>query len=106
VRFKKIIFFFLLSTFAINATAQSLLDSLSLSQQKVYKDLSFALSQPDSVFALDLSKKKLKTLPDDLKKLPNLQWLKLEKNNLKEIPTWIGDFTNLQYLDLSNNNLV
>ncbi len=106
MRFKKIIFVFLLSAYAINVSAQSLLDSLTLTQQKVYKDLNIALSQPDSVFALDLSRKKLKTVPEELKKLPNLQWLKLDRNNLKEVPSWIGDLTSLQYLDLSNNNLV
>ena len=106
MRVKKIIFVFLLSAYAINASGQSLLDSLTLTQQKVYKDLNIALSQPDSVFALDLSRKKLKTVPEELKKLPNLQWLKLDRNNFKEIPYWIGDLISLQYLDLSNNNLV
>ncbi|MFN5347008.1 MAG: leucine-rich repeat domain-containing protein [Bacteroidota bacterium] len=103
---KKIIFIFLIGLFAKDVIAQNLLDSLTLSQQKVYKDLDFALNNADSVFALDLSKKKLKVVPDDIKKLPNLQWLKLEKNNLKDIPPWIGDLVNLQYLDLSNNDLI
>jgi Leucine-rich repeat (LRR) protein len=106
VSIKKIIFVFLLGLLAKDVVAQNLLDSLTLSQQKVYKDLNFALSNADSVFALDLSKKKLKVVPEDIKKLPNLQWLKLEKNNLKDIPSWIGDLVNLQYLDLSNNDLV
>jgi leucine-rich repeat protein SHOC2 len=106
VSIKKIIFAFLFALSAQHVVAQSLLDSLTLSQQKVYKDLNFALSHADSVYALDLSKKKLKVVPEDLKKLPNLQWLKLEKNNLKDIPAWIGDLVNLQYLELSNNDLV
>ena len=103
---KNIFFFLFFCAISISASGQSLLDSLTLSQQKVFKDLSYALAHPDSAFALDLSKKKLKEVPIDLKKLPNLQWLKLEKNNLKEIPAWIGDLSNLQYLDLSNNSLV
>ena len=103
---KKIIFVFLFGLFVHEADAQNLLDSLTLSQQKVYKELNYALDHADSVFALDLSKKKLKLVPEEIKKLPNLQWLKLSKNNLKDIPSWIGDLVNLQYLDLSNNNLV
>ncbi len=103
---KKIIFVFLFGLFVQNVNAQNLLDSLTLSQQKVYKDLTIALNNSDSVFSLDLSKKKLKFIPEEIKKLPNLQWLKLSKNNLKDIPSWIGDLVNLQYLDLSNNDLV
>lgn len=103
---KKIIFVFLFGLFVQEVNAQNLLDSLTLSQQKVYKELNYALDHADSVFALDLSKKKLKFVPEEIKKLPNLQWLKLSKNNLKDIPSWVGDLVSLQYLDLSNNDLV
>ena len=103
---KKIIFVFLLGLFVQKVNAQNLLDSLTLSQQKIYKDLYFAIDHADSVYALDLSKKKLKFFPEDIKKLPNLQWLKLSKNNLKDVPSWLGDLVNLQYLDLSNNDIV
>jgi len=106
VSIKKIIFVFLFGLFVQEVNAQNLLDSLTLSQQKVYKELNYALDHADSVFALDLSKKKLKFVPEEIKKLPNLQWLKLSKNNLKDIPSWMGDLVSLQYLDLSNNDLV
>lgn len=88
-----------------NVEAQMLLDSLSLSQQPIYKGMFTALANPDSVFRLDLSRKKLKELPSDLLKFKNLQELKISRNSLKELPLWIGDFKNLQLLDVSYNDL-
>ena len=82
-----------------------ILDSLSLSQQPIYKGMFTALANPDSVFRLDLSRKKLKELPSDLLKFKNLQELKIARNGLKELPVWIGDFKNLQVLDVSYNDL-
>ena len=99
---------FLFSVFFLQlqkANGQQLLDSLSLSQQKVYRSFSEGLQQPDSVFKLDLSKQKRKEVPVEIRKFKNLQVLKLQRNNLKIIPEWISDFRNLQYLDLSNNKL-
>lgn len=98
----------LLSCLAVNCSnmsAQSLLDSLTLSQQPVFKGIYTAMANPDSVFRLDLSRKKLKELPQDLLKFKNLQELKISRNSLKELPSWIGDFKNLQVLDASYNDL-
>lgn len=105
---KRFLLFFIAFSFlqGVNAVkAQDLLDSLTLSQQKVYRDLPSALANPDSVFVLDLSRKKLKELPDDLEKLPNLQSLKLSRNGLKELPIWIGNLKKLQVLELGYNDL-
>ncbi|CAN5425978.1 hypothetical protein BH11BAC2_BH11BAC2_12140 [soil metagenome] len=84
---------------------QNVLDSLTLSQQKVFRSLAAAQLQPDSVFRLDLSKKKLKSLPEEIKNFKNLQELKISRNDLKELPEWIGDLQNLTSLDASNNEL-
>lgn len=103
--FKKIITPFVFLYVTQSLFAQTLLDSASLSQQKVYTSLTVALQNPDSVFILDLSKKKLKEVPQDVFKLKNLQVLNLSRNSIKELPAEISLLTNLQKLSLSNNKL-
>lgn len=84
---------------------QMLLDSAALREQVVYKSMATALQSPDSVYKLDLSRKKLKALPEEIKNFRNLQILNISHNDLKELPAWIGDLTSLQSLDVSNNKL-
>ena len=104
--FKKQIIFFLVYIFAMQSLiAQALLDSVTLLQQRVYKNLNIALQNPDSVFILDLSKKKLKEVPHDVFRLKNLQILNLSRNDIKDLPSEISILSNLQKLNLSNNNL-
>ena len=55
------------------------------------------------VFALDLSKSKLRELPDELKMFTNLKALKLSKNKLTELPEFFKTFDNLEYLYLNKN---
>ena len=54
---------------------------------------------------LDLSCNMLKSLPDSIGMLSNLQELYLYYNNLSSIPESILILTNLQVLSLTNNNL-
>lgn len=97
--------FFFLYLCPFISRGQEVLDSLSLAQEKVFRNLGDALLKPDSVFKLDLSKQKRKEVPEQIRQFKNLQVLKLSKNNLTEIPEWIGEFKNLQVLDLSYNKL-
>lgn len=83
-----------------------MLDSAALSQQKVFRNLSDALANPDSAFKLDLSKQKRKEVPEQIRSLKKLQVLKLSRNQLREIPSWIGELTHLQVLDLGYNKIV
>ena len=53
---------------------------------RVFKTLNGALQHPDSVFRLDLSKQKLKEVPEEIRKFPNLKELNLSKNNISELP--------------------
>ena len=72
---------------------------------KVYTSMAMALQNPDSVFILNLSKKKLSELPQEIKQLKNLQKLDISKNKLKELPAFIGSLAGLIELDASANNL-
>lgn len=47
----------------------------------------------------------LKSLPPEISRLDNLQFLYLRYCQLAALPEQIGDLKELQYLDLSNNNL-
>ena len=85
-------------------TAQ-LLDSAQLLAAPVYDNLNDALQNPDKVYRLDLSKKKLKVFPMEILKFKNLQELDLGKNKLDSLPEQIGMLTNLQILNVSGNKL-
>lgn len=70
---------------------------------KVYKSLSAALANPDSVYILDLKGKNLKEIPPGVFSLPNLQVLDLSRNKIREVPAEIAKMTSLEELNLSNN---
>lgn len=88
----------------LTVNAQLLTES-QLEQQPVMTSLAEALKNPEKAYRLDLSKQKIRVLPDTLFSLYNLQELKLVKNKLQSIPSGIGNLTNLQKLDVSKNNL-
>ncbi len=54
---------------------------------------------------LDLSYRKLKSLPPEIGKLTNLQKLELQNNQLSSLPPELGQLTNLTDLYLYNNQL-
>ncbi len=87
-----------------SAKAQ-LLTPNQLEQQPIYTSVNEALKNPEKVYRLDLSKKKLRTIPKGVFSLYNLQELTLAKNKLQKIPKEIGDLTNLQKLNVSKNKI-
>ncbi len=104
--YKIIVTGFLLVTLFQSIRAQTeLLDSLTLDRTFVYTSIEEAMQHPEQVIKLELKKKKLKTIPPEVFKLPNLQYLDLSKNKIRELPDEIGQLTNLQYLALSRNEL-
>jgi Leucine-rich repeat (LRR) protein len=78
--------------------------NVSYSQpDKLYTSLEDALSvSPDSVYRLDLSKKKYTELPDEIFQFNNLRELYLSKNKLDSLPANFF-FKDLRILDLSKN---
>jgi len=71
----------------------------------IYRSISAAMQNPEKVFRLNLSKTRLKQIPEDVFKFPNLRELDLSKNRIDSIPTAIAMLTNLTSLNISNNNL-
>mgnify|MGYP003291744645 FL=1 len=74
-----------------------------LAQSPCYKSLEEALKQKDCVRCLDLSKQKLKQIPNQVYELKNLEKLILSKNKIKHIPDTLSTLVNLHYIDLSSN---
>ena len=97
-------FLFVLSSF-FYAKAQ-LLDSAQIKVAPIFDNLNEALQNPDKVYRLDLSKKKLKAFPMEILKFKNLQELDLSKNKLDSLPEQIGLLSNLQILNVSGNKLI
>jgi len=71
----------------------------------VYHNLQQALLHPESVYRLDLSRKKLDSVPPEVFSFPNLKELNLSRNRIEDIPPAIGNLVHLERLDVSNNKL-
>lgn len=70
----------------------------------VFDDLDEALKMPEKVIRLDLSKNKLKEVPD-LRQFTNLRELNLSRNKLDSLPDWIVELEKLERLSLDRNKL-
>ncbi|OQR95987.1 hypothetical protein ACHHYP_17380 [Achlya hypogyna] len=57
------------------------------------------------LYKLDLSYNELHALPDALRELAGLKWLKVKDNKLVRLPASLGTLHLLVYLDLSDNRL-
>jgi Leucine-rich repeat (LRR) protein len=90
---------------ARQSNAQLVVDTAFLMQQRVFHNLNEALSQPDSVYILDLSRDKLTRFPEEVFKLKNLRILDLSHNRIKELPSSLAPLIHLNGLDLSNNKI-
>jgi len=71
----------------------------------VYRSLEEALQHPDSVYKLDLHRKRYTSFPKDILRLPNLRILNLSRNRIAVIPPEIAELKKLNELDLSHNKL-
>ena len=88
--------------FAMNLNAQAL-DEHDLLEAPIYNSLQEALKSPETVHRLDLSNKKLKEVPVEIQKLPNLQELRLDNNELKTVSEVLAACKHLEILSLSGN---
>lgn len=61
-------------------------------------------ADPDTIFALSVSKEKLISVPDQLAIFKNLKYLDLSKNKLSKLPDFLSDFEQLEFIDISKND--
>ncbi len=87
------------------AAAAQLLPQLTLDSVNTYHDLAKALKQPDQVYRLDLSGKKLKEVPEEVRQFKNLNALDLGHNKLRSLPDWMGELVYMQEFRAGQNKL-
>lgn len=66
-------------------------------------EASLETEDPLSVYAIDLTKYKLDSIPEALEKFKNIKGLKLSKNNLTRLPSFFKSFDSLEFLYLNKN---
>lgn len=81
------------------------LPQAALDSARTYRSLERALAEPDKVFRLDLSGKKLKEVPEGIRQLRYLNALDLSGNKLKTLPAWMGELVSMQEFRASRNKL-
>ncbi len=96
--------FILLLIVNISISSQ-LLSEKSLDTCKVFKNIESAKQNPKAVYILDLSKRKLSSIPKEIVLFENLQVLKLSKNKISEIDSSISFPLLIQEINLSKNKL-
>lgn len=85
--------------------AGQLLTQAQLDSLPTYRSLERALAEPGKAFKLDLSRRKLRTVPEELRQLRGLNALDLSGNRLKELPAWLGELQSMQEFRASRNRL-
>lgn len=86
---------------AQDVVAAPLIDDTSY----IYRSISVAMQNPDKVYILNLSKTKMKEIPEEVFKFRNLRELDLSKNRIDSLPSEIGTLVMLRSLNLSSNKL-
>src|SRR5690554_906894 len=85
-----------------------IIGNISWSQIPVDELRYYSLSElinvnPDTIYAVDLSKERLTEIPKELEQFRNLRGLKLSKNKLEHLPAFFPLFDQLQFLYLDKN---
>ena len=62
-----------------------------------------ALANGELVLAIDLSRSRLKSLPEELRQFDDLRYLLLNRNRLRNLPDWLPELGQLQALILDHN---
>lgn len=87
------------------ATQAQLLSEADLKDRAPFTSLAEAKKDSLGVVKLILKKKRLKSIPDAIWSMTNLQYLDLSRNKIDSIPPQIKNLKNLQVLILSKNKI-
>jgi regulator of replication initiation timing len=82
-----------------------LIDLDALENANAHTSIEAALRNPDAVIKLDLSNNGMRSLPPEIGRFRNLQYLNLSRNQLLDLPPEIGRLTKLQVLNVTGNQL-
>ncbi len=73
---------------------------------KVYKNVKRALKNKSEVVVLDISNKRMISLPENIGELQALKVLKLSGNKIQSFPESFWQLNKLEVLNISNNSLL
>jgi tetratricopeptide (TPR) repeat protein len=90
---------------AFNVEPVNMMDLDALENMNGFTSLEEALKNPDAVIKLDLQNNGMRTLPPEIGRFRNLQYLNVSRNQLSELPREIGNLTKLQVLNASGNQI-
>lgn len=74
-------------------------------EERTYKSLEDALPEAKAVRRLNLSKRNLSRVPNEISQFPNLYHLNLSNNQITELPSFILKLTQLEEALLQSNQL-
>jgi Leucine-rich repeat (LRR) protein len=97
------ILFFL--CFSVNTFSQNLYSDSAYKRIAPYIKISDALADSGVVTKLVLKKNKLVSIPEEIFKMTELEYLDLSKNKIDSIPKEIGELKNLRVLIISKNKV-
>ena len=91
----------------IKILKDSNLTEIDFSEHSISSEYLNEIGQITTLEKLTLNKCKLTELPESIKDLKNLTYLKFRSNkDIKEIPQWISELTKLEYLDFGGCDVV
>lgn len=64
-----------------------------------------AVEDPTTIYRLDLSRQRLRSVPDELARFTQLRELRLDRNKLDSLPPFLADFSHLELFSAEENEL-
>jgi Leucine-rich repeat (LRR) protein len=101
---KRLVCFFILTFVVLQYNAQCL-SAQQLDTCRIYRSIAAIQGHEHEVYRVDLSKKKLKAIPQEVLQCPHLQELKMNKNDIREIPESIRNCKELQRIEMQFNRI-
>lgn len=68
-------------------------------------EAALAVEDPGSIYRLDLSRQRLKRVPEELARFTELRELRLDRNKLKSLPAFLANFSHLEIFSAEENEL-
>lgn len=96
---------YLLHNYLISVAEKEWVDSISTNDLKEEFSLSEALKNPDSVYKLNLRRKRMSSIPPEIGKLKNLEVLIISGSTVKFLPDEIEECKNLKSIIANSSRL-
>ncbi len=101
---KRLVCLFFLTLVVCKYNAQCL-PAEQLDTCRIFRSIAAIQGHEQEVYRIDLSKKKLKSIPLEVFKCPHLQELRMNKNDIRTIPDEIKNCPELQRIEIQFNRI-